>query len=102
MQCNVRMLKVTVADWAADREEKSAVIPLCVLTLLDGDLRGGVGEKTRYFSVTIGSITLDDTSTPHTAYTRILGPTQGTFTSSLQTGTQPLISVEVMHNPPGR
>lgn len=102
MQCNVRVLRVTIADWAKGTEEKSASIPLCVFTMTDADLRGGVTEKSRFFSVTIGSVTLDDTSTPHTAYMRVLGPTQGTFTTSVQASSQPIASIEAVHNPPGR
>lgn len=102
MQCNIRILRVTIANWDQGKEEKSAVLPLCILTLTDGDIRGGVGEKSRHVSLTVGSITLDDTSTPHTAYMRVLGPTQGTFTTSVQASSQPIASIEMVHNPLGR
>lgn len=103
-------MRVTIADWVQpdidsnDAEKASSIVPLCSLTMTDGDLRGSIGEKTASASITIGSVVIDDTSTPHTAYTRILGPTQGTFTTSnpQASGSQPIVSMEIVQNPVGR
>lgn len=105
IQCTLRVLRVTIADWIPreGEDEKAAKVPLCTFTMTDSDIRASLGERTMSFSATVGSVVLDDVSTPHTAYTRVIGPTQGTFTASAQSmGNQPMASVEIVQNPTGR
>lgn len=96
---------MTIADWVVHEgeSEQSSVVPLCTLVVTDSDIRASIGERTASFSTTIGSVVVDDKSTPHTAYTRVVGPTQGTFTTNTQgLGNQPMASLEIVQNPTGR